>query len=689
MGIRFTYFALIVITTLHAAVCLSQTRVPYLSNLHAGQHAPLYTGYVAAMERSSFTPDLGWRLRYDQDSLGICFLTEQSGTMSWGIKVGNLWKDRIGTMYKKPVITISYPDMVSFYYYPEKNIKVEVSMVVHSSVATFWQFKISNESAHTISISLAPYICKKKGGKLKKIELNSGRGEISFEHSEVPDNWTVSHQVPYTDRLQNLFCITGNHTLAIKSDRNNLNEEIFSEAEGGISDSANMVGFRKDFTLMPYLSDSFRVFRVMKSVNEKRSTDTKLVDSLSGVKIINYQKANEKLFLGTPSPPFKDPASTALYWSACNMMRQVFYPPEGNLKHNYYVFSREPHWGWGHGGQVFHESISMLAYAYIDPISAMNSQRVFAERQHADGYINYRTGAYLDEVIEEKGQLTSSAPWYSWLNWEVYKITLDTAFLREMYQSSKKFYNYYTSHRDSDHDGLCEWGGEAILESVRDSRVAVWDQVGYPSEFESLDLNCMLVMEAKSLEKMAKVLGLKSEADSWRKDYRKRSQLINKTFWDPVDHFYYNVNKKDHSFTYKKRNDLKRMEIIGFLPLWAGVADKKQAKYLVKHLTDTASFWRQYGVPSLAANDPYYNPRGYWNGPVWIQWDYLIERGLLDYGYKRVAKELVQRVKQNMIEVLKSGHELWEFYDPDSIWGGYHRTYIWAGIINRMMMDVK
>jgi glycogen debranching enzyme len=331
----------------------------------------------------------------------------------------------------------------------------------------------------------------------------------------------------------------------------------------------------------------------------------------------------------------------------------------------------------------------MLAYAFIDPVSAMNSQRVFAERQHPNGYINYRTGAYLDEVIEEKGELTSSAPWYSWLNWEVFRITKDTAFLREMYQSSRRFYRFYTSNRDKDHDGLCEWGGEAILESVRDALVAVWDKVGYPAEFESVDLNCMLVMEAKALEKMAKALHLDAEAREWKKDYRQRTALINKTFWDPETQFYYNVDKRTHDFSYKNKDDLKRKEIIGFLPLWAGVANKKQAAALVKELTDTSSFWRRYGVPSLAADDPYYNPRGYWNGPVWIQWDYLIERGLLDYGYKSIARDLVHKVADNMLEVLKKDHELWEFYDPDSVWGGYHRAYIWAGIINRMMMDVQ
>jgi len=60
-------------------------------------------------------------------------------------------------------------------------------------------------------------------------------------------------------------------------------------------------------------------------------------------------------------------------------------PPEGATTHNYYVFSRNPLWGWGHGHQVLHESLSMLAYAYFDPVSAMESQRVYMEQQRADG----------------------------------------------------------------------------------------------------------------------------------------------------------------------------------------------------------------------------------------------------------------------------------------------------------------
>jgi len=94
------------------------------------------------------------------------------------------------------------------------------------------------------------------------------------------------------------------------------------------------------------------------------------------------------------------------------------------------------------------------------------------ERQRADGYINYRTGPYLDEMIPYDHESTSSAPWFNWENWEVYEVTRDLAFLREAYESGKKFYEWWIMNRDSDHDGLCEWIGHAVLESVRDGECA-------------------------------------------------------------------------------------------------------------------------------------------------------------------------------------------------------------------------
>lgn len=461
------------------------------------------------------------------------------------------------------------------------------------------------------------------------------------------------------------------------------------QVKGDAKDLSRIISASKRFEIESGKTAHFRIIRGVKRPEEDQLKLINQIRQLMTEDLEPYVKANEKLFSAIPTLQCSDPDMQLLYWTSFAMMRQVMLPPEGKSSYNYYVFSREPQWGWGHGGQVFHESLTMLAYALMDKTSAMNSQRVYRERQLPDGYINYRTGAFLDETILEHNQLTTSAPWYAWQNWEVYNITKDKQFLEEMYESSKKFYNYYVKNRDSDGDGLCEWGGEAVLESVRDARVAVWDEVGYPSNFEAVDLNSMLVQEEKSLAAMALELGRNSEAREWTRKAEERSKKINEIMWDDSTGFYYNVDKKTHTFTFKKPNDLKRQEIIGFLPMWAGIADKQRAERLVGKLTDPKKFWRKYGVPSLSADDPYYNPKGYWNGPVWVEWNYLIMRGLLNYGYPQEAKELVMRVAANMIAELKKNHNLWEFYSPDDQWAGYHKTYIWAGMISRMLLDVQ
>jgi len=471
--------------------------------------------------------------------------------------------------------------------------------------------------------------------------------------------------------------------------------EFFSDVgdDGNLQDrilpgAVTVLAFQKSFTLGPGETARWRIIR---AVQEAEADPTPLYEQcreLMEAPLEPYVEADEALYHRIPRLEFDDPDVAHMYWSAFNLLRQVMMPPEGQCSYNYYLYSREPTWGWGHGGQVFHESLAMLAYVYMDPRGAMDSQRIFMERQASDGYIPYRVGPYLNETIPWGNQLTSSAPWFNWENWELFRITGDTTFLEEAYESGKKFYNFWITHRDSDGDGLCEWGAHAVLECVRDGKVAVWDQVGWPSHFECLDLNTLLVVEAQSLAQMAEALGRADEARLWQQEAQSRAERINQLMWDPQDEFYYHVDKEDHDFTHRQPNDLKRKEIIGFLPLWAGIARQEQAEALIRHLLDPSEFWREYGVPSLAANDPYYNPVGYWNGPVWVQWNYLIFRGLLNYGCRELAAVLARKVFDAVITQLKTTHTFWEIYSPDSPFGGHHQAYIWTGLVARMAIDL-
>lgn len=693
---------MVVFGTVLLGACQRQ-HAPYLSSLDAGKGFPLYTTYAAAPERSHFVLDQGYTFQYDADSLGADFTTDTGGDIALGFRLGDRYVYRVADMHRPPTITASYPDMVRYNYQPFAGIEVEAWFVVHSSTMALLDLQIANQADTAVALEVFPYM-RHASRTFQQVESH-GR-YLLFEHQEYPDAWTLNHDVPYTDSIRNIWLASETPTAAgaftseigdLPAASHPVERATFLDFTRGAAREtlaggvphAKVVAFEHTIQLAGGGTENLRFVRGVAPTAAPVDSLVGAASELLDQPLEPYQQQNEAFFAHTPKPDFGDPDKDALYWSAASMMRQVFYPAEGNSSYNYYVFSREPTWGWGHGGQVFHESIAMLAYADIDPQGAMNSQRVYRERQYPNGYINYRTGGYLDEIIEHNGQLTTSAPWYAWLNWEVYRITRDTTFLREMYGSSKKLFRFIVDNRDSDDDGLCEWGGHAVLESVRDAQVAVWDEVGFPTNFESLDLNCMLVKEAKSLEQMARALGLVDEAAVWRTDHERRTQLINDTFWDETNGFYYQVDKNTHTFTHKETDDLKRDEIIGFLPLWAGVADEQRATRLVGKLTDTAQFWREYGVPTLSAQDSYYNDKGYWNGPVWVQWNYLIMLGLQDYGYHEEARALVDRVVAGMVSVLKDNHNLWEFYSPDEPWGGYHKTYIWAGIINRMMMDTQ
>ncbi len=898
ISIKFLLMCIIGLFVVFAVAMLGCSKnTPYLSNLNASAVSPIYTTYAASVDRSEFALDEGYEFHYYTPEKGINFTTDNAGELGLIFKIDNQWIYKSGEMYKAPVITTSYPDLVKYTYYPAEGVEVNASFFTYSSYTAVWEINITNNSTDK-EIEILPFVKHNKGTFSRVENFNN---YVFASHSEYPDGWVLQHKLPYHNVVRDLFYITDksfeskifnaensgdyvlfndasfkkkkamhqfygrimsgggdrtfplreNMRLQVKIKGNDdiiitQNSPVWGNAEvintSGLyrielANLANLkdgdtcefqfadlhslafAGFsekidvketgnkRVDFKLSPYqlpqVPEGVRIeedmlkwdkvddndivyniyernypkpfyrlvakqkneqfelkdtdkhkgyvvvaekngkrslhsneittvkviafddylktgiseenkltennliafskiktfkagenysFRMIRSVGEEKEKNQQLlIKAIEAEKldISDFVKENEKLFENVPDVSFLPENQQMLYWSSFNMMRQSFLPPEEHSSYNYYVFSREPQWGWGHGGQVFHESIAMISYAYGFPESAMNSQRVYSERQYDNGYINYRTGSFLNEIIEYEDQLTSSAPWYSWLNWEVYKITGDKVFLEELYQSSKKFYNFYISNRDQDNDGLCEWGGHAVLESVRDALVAVWDEVGWPSNFEGADLNALLINEAKSLEAMANELGLAEEAKAWKEDYETRSLLYNETFWDEKNGFYYNVDKADNDFSFKEKDDLKRDEIIGFLPLWAGIASEEQAARLVEKLTDSATFWRPYGIPSLSAADSFYNAKGYWNGPVWVQWNYLIVRGLMNYGYKEEAKELVRRVSENMIENLKKNHNLWEFYSPDDIWAGYHKTYIWAGIINRMILEVN
>lgn len=675
-----------------------------------------FATYAAPLERSEYLVDEAYHLRYYAPQSPLALTTDTAGDVGVSFVRGGQVAHATGDYAERPHLTSSLASAATLAFKPFVDVDVRAQFVVWSSRVVVVSMRLENSADRAVPLTMLVWQ-RTPGDAATRFSVD-GDG-LAFQHEEPRESWSESPPPAFVNRYDNLLvanrppdavgAFTGGEAALLREARG----DTFN---GDLTQAAPLAALRLAITLPPKGSTEVRLVRAVSPIGVPAASspralataaltlpEAELTDGARGA----YARA-------MPSPT-ADTRSRLVYEHALNLARQSMLPAEGRTKFNYYVFSREPTWSWGHDGQVFHESLSMLAYAYFDVRSAMDSQRVFIEAQDPDGYIPYRVGAYVARTFPVKGEKTSSAPFFAWTNWEIYRVARDPrvaarsgvsaveagAFLRESYDAGAKFVTFWLTRRDADKDGLLEWGGHAVLECVRDSLVPIWDELGRddpsaPSLVEALDLNVMVVREMRALADSARELGLTTEATRWADRADALARRINQTMWDPETRFYYNVDRATNSFTVKTAKgalDLRRMEIIGFLPLWAGVAPPDRAQALVAHLTNPSKFWRRYGVPTLAADDAGYEPFikrcCQWNGAVWLEWNYLVFDGLRRSGFLREARELGTKMMDAAVTQLERNHRFWESYSPDHVVLESPKNYIWDSLLARVVVDLE
>jgi hypothetical protein len=596
-------------------------------------------------------------------------------------------------------------------YEPWPGLKVEEVFFVYSSNTALVECVLTNSSMDNLKVNFYPVF--EGADSLRITSFDQEKNAFLAYHHETKKRLisNLPERYPYPDQLEDIFTADftpyshGAYHGNMKDFYNFIKTDFYSDNR---SDSLNMLdsGFfdflslHGQVILDPGESYKFRYSRALQSKDEDISNLQKEISNAFEINIQDLLDENVELFSRVPQITFEDQQDKMVYLSAFNLVRGCMLPPSGETSHNFYVFSREPLWGWGHGHQVLHESMSMMAYAYLDPESAQNSQRVYVEQQGEDGLIAYRHGPRGPQTYPHNDKPTTSAPFFSWINWEIYQVSHDREFLSQSYESGVKYVNWLINNRDIDLDGTYEWGPYGIIENVRDWYNAVFqvsaeryldvDKEDISDELECLDLSLMMVKEMRCLSEMAHELDFINEAEKWKNKADEISRLINERMWDEKSGFFYSVDKDDHSFYFLTR-DLKRQEIIGFLPLWAEAVTGERAEVLVKTLTDPERFWRKYGVPTLSATDDWYSPYvDYcckWNGPVWLLWDYMVFDGLKNYGYDNLANELSDKML-NVVKVqLSKNHNFWESYSPDNDVLNCPSNYIWDAIIAKVIIE--
>jgi len=189
---------------------------------------------------------------------------------------------------------------------------------------------------------------------------------------------------------------------------------------------------------------------------------------------------------------------------------------------------------------------------------------------------------------------------------------------------------------------------------------------------ETLLFNSIYARSLLAMKKLAELVGEDREAATFQAKYKDLIDALISLCWDEEEGIFYDLDNNS------KQTGIKN--ISSLMPIILPDMPRKIIKSLVeKHLLNKNEFWSNYPVVSVSMDQAAYDPGcGYklWRGPVWLNTNWFLIKGLSCHGYGEVAEEIAQK-SQELVE--KSG--FCEFYNPVTGEGYGQKDFGWSGLV--------
>jgi glycogen debranching enzyme len=288
-----------------------------------------------------------------------------------------------------------------------------------------------------------------------------------------------------------------------------------------------------------------------------------------------------------------------------------------------------------------------LAYRHLEKHLAHDQIRIVLDHQREDGMI--------PDAIHDEGTVTrldfpvvadvTKPPLLAWAAYKLYEIDNDREFQDEIYEPIVRWNNWWFENNDIDGNGLCEYQ-HPFSSGLDDS--PLWDD-GMP--VESPDLNTYLYLQQEALAKIARVIGKEVDAEMWQRRADEMARRMIDLTWDAKSGFFW-ASQNGSRVNVRTPFNL--------FPLITGQMPSDISQRLVAHLTDERQFWSRYPIPTVAMDDPKYDPFKMWRGPTWVNVNYLLIEGLQRSGYPDLARELRSRT----LDLICCQTDIYEYYHP-------------------------
>ncbi len=346
------------------------------------------------------------------------------------------------------------------------------------------------------------------------------------------------------------------------------------------------------------------------------------------------------------APASMRPESAKALCKALSQLKTQIYSPEGRIHCRWTTPDRWPHqkmWLWD---SAFHA----IGLRHIDPQLAQEALEAVLDVQHADGFIPHMASPSGSSEITQPPVLAFAA---SLVNEKI----RSREWIAKLYPKLKSYLQWDIVNRDSDGNGLLEWfiendprcrSGESGADNA--------SRFDCAAKLDAPDFNAYIVQEFEAMESFASELGLDADAAMWKGLALRFNKLMNKRLWSEELGLYMDLD------TATGRHS-EAMSFAAFLPLICGAPTKEQAAKLVAHLKNPETFGTPLPIPTIARCQTKLYSKDMWRGPVWININWLVARGLRRYGYEAEAADLLKRTVAE-IELMHSRYgTMFEFYD--------------------------
>jgi putative isomerase len=342
----------------------------------------------------------------------------------------------------------------------------------------------------------------------------------------------------------------------------------------------------------------------------------------------------------TVAEPYQD-----RYYYAWWVMGNNLVDPLGHVTHEAMMPSKVQYVGIWNWDACFHA----LAFRHVDPVLARNQLRTMLACQLPDGMIP--DAVYDEAVVADlehplRAEVTKP-PIMAWAALKLHEADPDLDFLQEIYVPLVRWNAWWFSMNDDDADGLAQYNHP--YSSGLDNS-PLWD---YGMPVESPDLNTYLCVQMGSLAMMAEALGMDAEGAMWRRRAAAIVRRMIEDYWD------------EEAGLFRALHNNQPIPVItpfNLYPLWTGQLPDSIRDRLIAHLTDPDKFWGEYVIPSVARNDPHYDPETMWRGPIWVNINYIFIEALRQIGEHALARDLLEKT----LDLVMSQPGIYEYYNSET-----------------------